>query len=229
MQQRFNKVVVHVLGILFCSFFIGAASPSATPATAICPPATQTPTEAIKELDKMANQYRVGKNMTSADRAFNKQLKEKILRGTFDLRELARLSLDKYWNQRTLKEQTHFVELLTNLLEERSIFSKEKAADKGQNQPYVISYLGDVYQNKGKTEAYSKSIIRLKKRKAQVAIDYRLRKTAEGWKIYDVIMDGASLVDNYRFSFGSIIKKQGYPELVHRMETKLAEFKAKNT
>ena len=188
----------------------------------------QTPIEAIKELDRQADSYRVGKNLTAADRAFNQELKQKILRGTFDLRELAKLALDKYWNQRTPKEQNEFVELLTNLLEERSVFSKERAAEKG-GRSYVISYRGQTYLNKEKTLALAQSAIRLKKRNLKIELNYKLKKAGEEWKIYDVIMDDASLVDNYRYSFGNIIKKQGYPELVRRMQNKLKEFQSKRS
>lgn len=190
-------------------------------------PPPQTPTDAIKELDKQADQYRVGKNLTAGDIEFNRKLKENILHGTFDLRELAKQSLDKYWNQRTAKEQDRFVALLTSLLEERSIFSKEKAAEKGNTKSYSINYSKDTYLNKNKTDAMVKTRIRLVKRNLKITLDYKLKKTATGWRIYDVIMDGASLVDNYRYSFGNIINKHGYDDLVHRMEKKLNEFRGK--
>ncbi|MBI5300322.1 MAG: ABC transporter substrate-binding protein [Deltaproteobacteria bacterium] len=190
-------------------------------------PEAQTPTDAIKELDKQADQYRVGKNLNAADIEFNRKLKENILHGTFDLRELAKLALDKYWNQRTAKEQDRFVALLTSLLEERSIFSKEKAAEKGNTKSYSINYSKDTYLNKNKTDAMVKTRIVLVKRNLKITLNYKLKRTATGWRIYDVIMDGASLVDNYRYSFSNIIDKHGYDDLVHRMEKKLNEFRGK--
>lgn len=204
-----------------------AGMAAASAAGSSIPP--QTPIQAIKELDQMADQYRVGKNITLEDKKFNQALKNKILRGTFDLRELARLALDKYWNQRSPKEQKDFVELLTNLLEERSVFSKERAAEKGSGRGYSIDYKGQIYLNKEKTDALAKSVLRLKKRNMKIELDYKLKKNGNEWKIYDVIMDGASLVDNYRYSFGNIIKKQGYPELVSRMQNKLKEFRSKRS
>ena len=223
-----NRKVYIVIVMLLFPAFLAAANPGKEPVKNI-PLQPETPTQAIKALDAMAGQYRVGKRLTAADQAFNRQLKEKMLKGTFDLRELAKLALDKYWKERTSKEQDRFVDLLTNLIQERSVFSKEKASEKGDDQPYVIIYKGDRYTNPQKTDSFSKTAIRLKKRNMKVEIDYKLRKTLTGWKIYDVIMDDSSLVDNYRYSFGNIIKKQGYPELVRRMENKLQEFRSKNS
>lgn len=205
---------------------------------AVAPPSKQsnsskarriTPVQAIQELDSLAQSYRVGKNLTPADEAFNRNLKTRILRGTFDLHELAKLSLAEYWNKLSLVEQQRFVELLTNLLEERSIFAKERAAEKGEGKGYLITYHGQTFLNKIKNNALAKSTIRLPKRGLKFSINYKLKATQEGWKIYDVIMDEASLVSNYRFSFGKIIKDHGYPELVRRMENKLSEFRAKQS
>ncbi len=47
----------------------------------------------------------------------------------------------------------------------------------------------------------------------------------KGWKIYDVIVDDASLLDNYRYQFDSIIRKGGYADLIRRMESKLKSIK----
>ena len=54
-----------------------------------------------------------------------------------------------------------------------------------------------------------------------IALNYRLKKKGDEWKIYDVIVDEASLVDNYRYQFNSIITKHGYADLIRRMNEKL--------
>ena len=45
--------------------------------------------------------------------------------------------------------------------------------------------------------------------------------TTREWRIYDVIVDDASLLDNYRYQFDAIIRKGGYADLIRRMESKL--------
>lgn len=186
-----------------------------------------TPIQAIKDLDQMIDSYRVGKDLTEEDKQYNRELKSRILRGTFDLHELAKLSLDEYWSTISALQQEQFVELLTQLLEERSIFAKEKAKERGEERSYVIAYHGQDYKGKDKSEALARTTVDLKKKSVKIELNYKLRRTQFGWKIFDVIMDDASLVVNYRHSFGKIIKKHGYPELVHRMEKKLKEFREK--
>lgn len=227
-MRHVSCVMRHALSIvLLASCFILLASAQASQKPKETFAREITPIQAIKELDAMAEQYRVGKNLTEADLEFNRQLKKKILRGTFDLRELAKLALADQWNILSPKEQDEFVELLTNLLETRSVFAKEKVVEKGESKGYSINYKGQDYKDKTKTDALAKTTVSLKTKKVKVVLNYRLKKYSSDWKIYDVIMDDASLVSNYRYSFGNIIKKQGYPELVRRMKNKLVEFQTK--
>lgn len=210
-----------MLGVL--PFFVSASqAPAKKPSMK-----EVTPIEAIKDLDRQVDLYRVGKNLTAADHEFNRELKRQILRGIFDLRELARLALDQHWVQLTVAKRDEFVELLTNLLETRSVTAKENAVERGEEKSYIINYRGQDYLNPLKSDALAKTTIRLKNKGLKIALNYKLKKNSPDWKIYDVIMDDASLVANYRHSFDSIIKKNGYPELIQRMKKKLEEFRSK--
>ena len=57
-----------------------------------------------------------------------------------------------------------------------------------------------------------------------IPIDYSLEKTKDGWKVFDVLIDGVSLVTNYRSSFNTEIQKSGIDGLIKS----LAERNAKN-
>lgn len=218
-----SKEIFYLLSFIF---YFGTGGAIANPAKS----PIASPTQAVKELDQKANQYKVGKKLSPQDQAFNRQLKNEILRGTFSLKELARLALDKHWNGRSAREQNYFVELLTSLLEERSVFAKEKAAEKGAGQGYVVIYKKEKYLNKEKTQALVQTKVRLVKHRTTIDLDYKLKRMNEGkWQIYDVIFDEASLVANYRSSFDKIITKYSYAELVKRMQNKLREFKTKRT
>ncbi len=60
----------------------------------------------------------------------------------------------------------------------------------------------------------------------EFTLDYRLIKDADGrWMVYDVVIEGVSLVSNYRTEFNKIITAQGYPELVKRLQNKNNELK----
>jgi phospholipid transport system substrate-binding protein len=53
-----------------------------------------------------------------------------------------------------------------------------------------------------------------------ISIDYRMSKTASGWKVYDVVAENLSLVTNYRGSFNSEIGRSGIDGLIKTLEAK---------
>lgn len=187
----------------------------------------QTPTGSIKELDRKLNDYRTGSELTMAEKEHNKQLKNDILHTTFDVRELSRMALSRHWNERSIKEQDDFVNLMIDLLMERGILSKEQGKKKAKSDSiYSVGYRGDKYLDPNKTRALTKTTVRIKGDGVNAALDYKLVLEGNQWKIYDVIVDGASLMENYRYQFDSIITKSGYPDLVARMQRKLDTFKS---
>ncbi len=190
----------------------------------------QTPTAAIKDLDKKLNDYRTGDNLTLAEKEHNKQIKNDVLHTIFDVRELSRMALGKHWNERTPKEQDDFVNLMIDLLMERGILSKEQGKQKAKSDSvYSVAYKGDKYLDPRKTRALTKTGVHIKGENVNAGLDYKLVLEGNQWKIYDVIVDGASLMENYRYQFDSIITKSGYPDLVGRMQRKLTTFKSEDT
>lgn len=185
-----------------------------------------TPTRAIQDLDDRLDDYKTGPNLTEEDKEYNRKIKEDILKGTFDILELSRLALDKHWYRLTFKERKDFSSLMVDLLENKAILSKEQGQKKAKTENvYMIRYLGDKYLNDEKSRALTRTEVYVKSEDITVRLDYKLRRADSGWKIYDVIMDGASLLDNYKYQFDRIITKDGYDELVARMRKKLDEIK----
>ncbi|GEM_PF-3617136 len=189
----------------------------------------QTPTEAIKELDRQLDDYRTGDHLSADDVEHNRLLKRKILGGTFDIRELCRISLGSHWPERTALEQDHLVSLMTSLLEEKAVTSKEQGQQRSKSKEvYSVRYMGDTALGTDKQRAQVKTTVHVPSRNITIELFYKVRRAPSGgWKIYDVIVDGSSLVENYAYQFDTIITKDGYPELVHRMEKKLDEMHKK--
>jgi len=185
-----------------------------------------TPTREIQDIESKMDKYKTGDNLTVEDRANNAKIKRDILTGTFDLNELCKLALDKHWVEISSGEQGNFVALMTDLLETKAIFSKEQTKTKGK--AYTVQYLGDTYLN-DRARAKTRTKVVVPKDNVKVDIEYKLKKDPGGWKIYDVVVDDASLVDNYRYQFDAIISKNGYPELVRRMQNKLKELRGKTS
>jgi len=138
----------------------------------------------------------------------------KIANEIFDFGEIARRSLGRYWQPLSEAQRTEFVGLFGDLLE-RSYFSKIELYG-GEK----IVYIGERVD--GDLATVATKII--SKNGTEVPVDYRLLRRGDRWMIYDVNIEGISLVSNYRTQFNKIIQTNGYNTLVDRMRTKQAEF-----
>jgi phospholipid transport system substrate-binding protein len=218
--RKRNYIYVAFFGLLFLSNMAFGGASKALSGTA---------TRAIQDLDDKLDDYRTGSNLSSEDEEYNKQLKKDILHGTFDIRELCQQALSRHWKDRTDKERDDFVQLMTDLLENRAILSKEQGQKKAKSKNlYSIAYKGDKYLNGEKTRVLTRTSVYVKSEDIRVELDYKLKKVSDIWKIYDVIVDNASLGENYKFQFDSIIKKNGYAELVKRMQNRLDSLRKKS-
>lgn len=181
------------------------------------------PMEAIKNLDKRIEDYTLGTNLSAEQQEKNRQLKKELIRGTFDIKELCRLALAKHWSEITEIQQREFVKLMVNLLERKAVFSKDQLH--GEAKLYHIQYLKEKFDDAEKTKATVTTKMFIPKDKMDLDLTYKMTKTPYGWKIFDVIVDDASLLLNYKTQFHNIIEKSGYEELVSRMRNKLKEIK----
>ena len=138
----------------------------------------------------------------------------KIADEVFDFAETAKRSLGRHWQPRTSSEREEFVQLFADLLE-RSYISKIELYG-GER----IGYAGDTIQDELAT-------VRTKlttRQGTEIPIDYRMLQKNGRWVVYDVIIEGVSLVANYRTQFNKIIQTSSYKELVKKMKTKQEEF-----
>lgn len=179
------------------------------------------PLQAIKDLDKTVESYQVGQNLTPEQVQSNLELKQKIIRGTFDIRELCRLSLGQHWTTITEEQQNSFVDMMTLLLETKAIFSKEQL--RGDNKLYTINYRKEQFDDAEKKKATVFTTMNVTKEKLNLEIVYKMLLTPYGWKIFDVVVDEASLLSNYKFQFDRIIQKNGFADLMERMKAKLTK------
>ncbi|MBI1909052.1 MAG: ABC transporter substrate-binding protein [Deltaproteobacteria bacterium] len=188
-----------------------------------------SPTRAIQDLDTLLDSYKVDASTPEEIRQ-NEELKKKVIHGTFDIRELCRLALAQHWQTLSERDKEAFVDLMTRLLEKKAVFSKEQSRSKSggsSKASYYVTYLGEKFLNSEKTKAQTESRVNIPSETIQVSLDYKLKKVDSGWKIFDVIVEGASLLDNYKFQFDKIIKKDGYPDLIRRMQSKLNDLEKK--
>lgn len=131
----------------------------------------------------------------------------------FDFAEMAKRSLGSHWQRRSPEEQKQFVEVFTELVE-------------GAYLDAIESYNGEkvvvAKDKQDKTFADVNSRIVTKKGE-EFSIDYKLHQADGGWKVYDVVLENISLVNNYRSQFNRVIGKSSYEELVSKMKEKQFE------
>ena len=138
----------------------------------------------------------------------------KIANEIFDFGETARRSLGRHWQPRTPAERDEFVQLFSDLLE-RSYISKVELYG-GEK----IQYLGDTIEDQTQAKVQTKL---LTKSGSDIPIEYRMHKKGDRWLVYDVIIEGVSLIANYRTQFNKIIQTSSYQELVKKMKSKQEE------
>jgi len=138
----------------------------------------------------------------------------KIANDIFDFSETAKRSLARHWPPRTPAEREEFIALFADLLE-RSYISKIEVYG-GEK----IGYLGETIE--GDLATVRTKIVT--KQQTEIPIDYRMLRRGEKWLVYDIIIEGVSLIANYRTQFNKIITTSSYQELVKKMKTKQEEF-----
>lgn len=173
---------------------------------------------ATDEVKKTVDQ--VVKIVADKDMKKNEQIRRKTLKqaisAIFDYTEMSKRSLGRYWNQRTPDEKKQFVELFATLLE-------KTYANK------IESYHNEkiVYIKETTDGNYSEVKSRITNpARDEFSLDYRLINKNGTWMVYDVVIEGVSLVSNYRGQFSRIVSERGYGELVKKLQTKNEENKA---
>lgn len=131
----------------------------------------------------------------------------------FDFAEMAKRSLGSHWQKRSADEQRDFVKLFTELIENAYLdnleaYDGEKVAITGEKQ------------DKGFAEVNSKIAT---KKGEEIAINYKLHQGSGDWKIYDVVIENVSLVNNYRSQFNRVIAQSSFEDLFRRMKDKQFE------
>jgi phospholipid transport system substrate-binding protein len=156
-------------------------------------------------------------NKTLQPQERHTQVRQAVLQ-RFGFEEMAQRSMAQHWRTLTPQQQQGFVELFTDLLERSYINRIEnyKAGPQGVRYPKE-----DINGDRAivHTEIMSE-------RDLPIAVDYHLLHKDGDWKAYDIVIEGVSLVNNYRMQFNTIILKDSYAGLVKQMRTKLAQEQA---
>ena len=142
----------------------------------------------------------------------------KIANEIFDFGEIAKRSMARHWQPLSEAQRSEFVGLFADLLE-RSYISKIETYG-GEKIQYTAERVDGDYAT------VSTRIIT--KNGTEVPVDYRMIKRGDRWLVYDVSIEGVSLVSNYRTQFNKIIQTSSYNELVSKLKNKQDELMAED-
>jgi len=135
----------------------------------------------------------------------------KVIHERFSFAKMSQLSLARHWKKRSDEEKKEFIELFGQLLEDTYISKIETYTD--EKVVYVKEFV-----KKKKAQVNTKIVTQT----IEIPIDYRLYKTKNGsWMVYDLVIEGVSLVGNYRSQFDQILKKDTYEELLEVLKKKI--------
>jgi phospholipid transport system substrate-binding protein len=148
-----------------------------------------------------------------------RDLIRKTILKRFGFEEMARRSLGRHWRNLSPQQQQEFVDLFSDLLE-RSYINKIESYGGSKEQ---IRYTKETIDQDGYAVVDSEI---LSARDLNVDIEYRLLKRNSNWEVYDVVIEGVSLVSNYRTQFNKIILEDSFAALVKKMKLKLEQEKA---
>ncbi len=133
-----------------------------------------------------------------------------VIHARFDFVEMAKRSLGPHWQRRTPEEQREFVKLFTNLLEQSYV-------------DRIESYQGEkvVYSNEAQDKDYAGVDTKIVTKKGEeFSINYKLHLVNGEWRVYDVVIENISLVNNYRSQFNRILSSSSHEELIRRLKAK---------
>jgi len=184
-------------------------------ASAAVPCYASSPTESMKAtVDEVLRIIRQNDLKQPNKTDERRQLLERAIEARFDYQEMSRRALGAPWNALSDQERQEFVSLFRTLL--TNSYSDKIETYSGEGVRYV---------NERREKEYAEVRTKVLSGKTEIPLDYRLINKADDWRVYDVVVDGISLVNNYRGQFAKIIKSSSYADLVEQLRKKSEKLK----
>ena len=196
-----------------------AASTSVTPANVPAPTAAEASLEPQELMQKVANdlldELNANREAIKKDPAALRSLVDRHLLPHFDTEYAARLVLGPHWRTATPEQRKRFVEAFyQSLMANYGDALLEFTSDRMKILPAQIDAKGD--------SATVRTEIK-RSNGTRIPVNYTLRKTADGWKAWDVVIEGISYVKSFREDFGLEIDQKGLDGLLQRLEGSAAK------
>ncbi len=174
--------------------------------------AETTPTDVVRSTaDEVIERLRVSRPLND-EQAYT--LVEEMILPHLDFVTFARLTLGKHWRKASAEQRTAFTEGFRDLL--MRTYATSLNAYSGER----IEHTGQRDEGDGRVLVQTRVI---RPQGPPVLVDFRLQRNNDTWMVYDVVIEGVSLIINYRSDFGTVISRNGLDALLQQ----LADRKAK--
>lgn len=174
---------------------------------------TESPTEVVRST--LAKVFRILEDEILKDPTKlipRRHMLEEVIADHFDYMEMSKRALAAHWTPLTVGERAEFVELFKSFLSDR--YAEKIEGYSGQQ----VFYLSERIEGN-----FAEVRTELRSSKVEIPMDYRLHMKDGTWHAYDLVVDGVSLVKNYRSQFEKIIRSSSYQELVRRLRERTVE------
>ncbi len=171
------------------------------------------PTEAVKSTINEVIRILRDESLKKPERAQERRLLlEKVIGERFTYEEMSKRALGAQWQSLSDTERQEFVDLFKSFL-------SSSYADR------ITGYSGEQvqYLNERLEQGFAEVRTKVVSGKAEIPLDYRMLNKDGDWRVYDVVVDGVSLVNNYRGQFTKIIRTSSYADLVEKLRKKSSE------
>jgi len=139
----------------------------------------------------------------------------KTVEPMFNFEEISKRAVAHKWREFSDEEKQAFTDVFSQFLGNTYI---DKIQGEYHNEKIV--YLEQNFHS----DAYAEVKTKLLRENIETPVDYRMiRKGGDPWRVYDIIVEGVSLVKNYRAQFATILKKESPAQLIERLNQKLTE------
>lgn len=170
------------------------------------------PTEAIRETTDKIIAILTDPSLKGPDQEPERARQiRKAVDERFDWEEMSMRTLARHWKDRSQSERSEFIRLFGSLLE-RTYLEK------------VESYSGEkvLYGDEKVEGDYGLVTVKIiTKQDTEIQVQYRLKTKGAAWLVYDISIEGVSLVNNYRKQFSSILARSSYNDLVEKLRSKV--------
>lgn len=142
-----------------------------------------------------------------------------VLNGMLDIDELSRRALEPHWVQQTAANQQEFTALLRQLIERNYRDNLDSTLG------WSLRWEEAVVDDAGTGASVRSTAQPANARERPVVIEYRLQRRGDAWIVYDIVTNGASLVQSYHDAYTRIIRdpSKGFPELLRRLRARVAQ------